>query len=186
MAGDGHPAAGAVRNERAMPMAAVTASACNKVNVTPNHHAMAPAGPSRITFTPIRKLAWTAITGWSAIIPDAWTETSLMSAYAGQKDFRLGPAPGRLSSRTAIPPCIRKKSMRAALSGITWSATTSRFAISVRVSNWRAMRKRPGEKPTGARLLDQCSDARSAVPQYLAHLSGLQHEYSRISTAPTS
>ena len=56
-------------------------------------------------------------------------------------------------SPRATPRCIRKSSSKPARSGITWSGTGSRSAISARASNWRAIQEEPGQKPTGARFL---------------------------------
>ena len=55
--------------------------------------------------------------------------------------------PAVCSSRAPIPPCIPKSSWKAAPSGITWSATASRSAISAKASNWPAWMRAATSNP---------------------------------------
>ncbi len=77
------------------------------VNVTPNHHEMA----SRWTFSDnFYADSEVSVDGHHWLVgsyPNAWTESSLMASYGGQKDFRLSAAPGRLSfagSNSSVHP----------------------------------------------------------------------------------
>jgi YVTN family beta-propeller protein len=68
-----------------------------RVNITPNHHAIAKQWMMSDNFYADSEVS---VDGHHWIVgnyPDAWTESSLMAADAGQKDFRFPTtAPGRL------------------------------------------------------------------------------------------
>jgi YVTN family beta-propeller protein len=78
------------------------------VNITPNHHALA----RRFSFSDnFYTDSEVSVDGHHWIVgsyPNAWTESSLMAAYGGQKDFRLPTtAPGRLlfpESNSSVHP----------------------------------------------------------------------------------
>ena len=67
------------------------------INVTPNHHALARQFAFSDNFYTDSDVS---VDGHHWLVgspPNAWTESTLMAAYSDQKkDFRLGPAPGRL------------------------------------------------------------------------------------------
>ncbi|HTS62190.1 MAG TPA: bifunctional YncE family protein/alkaline phosphatase family protein [Candidatus Acidoferrales bacterium] len=67
------------------------------ISVTPNHHALARQFAISDNFYTDSDVS---VDGHHWLVgspPNAWTESSLMAAYSEQKkDFRLGPAPGRL------------------------------------------------------------------------------------------
>ena len=67
------------------------------VNVTPNHHALAKEFAMSDNFYADSDVS---VDGHHWLVgspPNAWTESTLMASYGEQKkDFRLGPAPGRL------------------------------------------------------------------------------------------
>ena len=86
--------------------------------------------------------------------PNAWTESTLMAAYGGQKDFRLPTtAPGRLLFAGATRRCTPRSSSRPAPSGITWSGTAFPFRNFGEGFELAGVEEGPGEKPTGARYL---------------------------------
>jgi YVTN family beta-propeller protein len=77
------------------------------INVTPNHHALV----ERYAFSDnFYADAEVSVDGHHWLVgsyPNAWTESSLMAAYGGQKDFRISSAPGRLSfaeSNSSVHP----------------------------------------------------------------------------------
>ncbi len=75
------------------------------VNITPNHHALA----QRFSFSDnFYADSEVSVDGHHWIVgsyPNAWTESTLMAAYGGQKDFRLPPAdnPGSAPGRLSFP-----------------------------------------------------------------------------------
>ncbi len=78
------------------------------VNITPNHHDMAARWAFSDNFYADSEVS---VDGHHWVVgsyPNAWTESSLMAAYGGQKDFRLPTtAPGRLSfpqSNSSVHP----------------------------------------------------------------------------------
>jgi hypothetical protein len=78
------------------------------VNVTPNHHEMAARWAFSDNFYADSEVS---VDGHHWVVgsyPNAWTESSLMAAYGGQKDFRLSTsAPGRLlfaQSNSSVHP----------------------------------------------------------------------------------
>jgi len=67
------------------------------VNVTPNHHAMAARWAFSDNFYADSEVSVDGHHWLVGSYPNAWTESSLMAAYGGQKDFRFPTtAPGRL------------------------------------------------------------------------------------------
>ncbi len=67
------------------------------VNITPNHHAIAQQWMMSDNFYADSEVSVDGHHWLVGNYPDAWTESSLMAAYAGQKDFRFPTtAPGRL------------------------------------------------------------------------------------------
>jgi YVTN family beta-propeller protein len=67
------------------------------LNVTPNHHAVARQWTFADNFYADSDVSVDGHHWLAGSPPNAWTESSLMAAYSDQKkDFRLGPAPGRL------------------------------------------------------------------------------------------
>ena len=66
------------------------------IDVTPNHHAMARQWAISDNFYADSDVSVDGHHWLVGSYPNAWTESTLMSGYSGQKDFRLGPAPGRL------------------------------------------------------------------------------------------
>jgi YVTN family beta-propeller protein len=66
------------------------------VEVTPNHHALAAQWTFSDNFYADSDVS---VDGHHWLVgspPNAWTESSLLSAYTDKKDFRIGEAPGRL------------------------------------------------------------------------------------------
>lgn len=67
------------------------------VNITPNHHAIAKKWMMSDNFYADSEVSVDGHHWLVGNYPDAWTESSLMAAYAGEKDFRFPTtAPGRL------------------------------------------------------------------------------------------
>lgn len=65
--------------------------------VTPNHHAMAERWSTSDNFYADSEVSVDGHHWLVGSYPNAWTESTLMAAYGGQKSFRLPtPAPGRL------------------------------------------------------------------------------------------
>ena len=68
-----------------------------RVNITPNHHAIAQTWTMSDNFYADSEVSVDGHHWLVGNYPDAWTESSLMAAYAGEKDFRFPTtAPGRL------------------------------------------------------------------------------------------
>jgi len=80
----------------------------NFYNVTPNHQAMAARWAFSDNFYADSEVSVDGHHWLVGSYPNAWTETTLRSAYGGQKDFRLNPeAPGRLlfaGSNSSVHP----------------------------------------------------------------------------------
>jgi hypothetical protein len=78
------------------------------VNVTPNHHEMARRWAFSDNFYADSEVSVDGHHWLVGSYPNAWTESSLMAAYGGQKDFRLPTsAPGRLlfaESNSSVHP----------------------------------------------------------------------------------
>lgn len=124
----------------------------NKIGVTPNHHAMAQRWTIADNFYADSEVSVDGHHWLVGNYPDAWTETSLMSAYAGQKNFRLGPAPGRLSfadSNSSVHPEEIDEG------GTIWHHLERNhipFRNYGEGFELAGNEEKPGEKPTGARL----------------------------------
>jgi YVTN family beta-propeller protein len=123
-----------------------------KVNVTPNHHAMAARWTVADNFYADSEVSVDGHHWLVGNYPDSWTETSLMSAYAGQKDFRL-TAPGRLlfaeSDSSVHPEEIQEGGTlwhHLERNHISFHNFGEGFELAGVVED-------AGEKPTGARLL---------------------------------
>ena len=103
---------------------------------------------------------------------------SFRASYADGKDFRFPTtAPGRLifaESNSSVHPEEQPEG------GTIWHHL-ERHGIPFR--NYgegfelAGVDEGEGLKPTGGALRDQRAHARSAVPQYVAPLSGIQHEH---------
>jgi YVTN family beta-propeller protein len=82
--------------------------ALSGVNVSPNHHAMAERWAFSDNFYADSEVSVDGHHWLVGSYPNAWTESSLMAAYGGQKDFRLPTsAPGRLlfaQSNSSVHP----------------------------------------------------------------------------------
>ncbi|MCU1263126.1 MAG: beta-propeller repeat protein, partial [Bryobacterales bacterium] len=123
-----------------------------RVNVTPNHHAMAARWTISDNFYADSEVSVDGHHWLVGNYPDAWTESSLMSAYAGQKDFRL-TAPGRLifaeSNSSVHPEEIQENGTlwhHLERNHITFRNFGEGFELAGNVEG-------EGQKPTGARLL---------------------------------
>jgi YVTN family beta-propeller protein len=68
----------------------------NDVPVTPNHHAIARQWAFSDNFYADSDVSVDGHHWLVGSYPNAWTESSLMSAYSTRKNFKLGSAPGRL------------------------------------------------------------------------------------------
>jgi YVTN family beta-propeller protein len=67
------------------------------VNITPNHHAIARRWAFSDNFYADADFSLDGHHWLTGVYPNAWTESSLVAATSDQKkEFRLGPAPGRL------------------------------------------------------------------------------------------
>lgn len=124
------------------------------VDVTPNHHAIAERWAFSDNFYADSEVS---VDGHHWIVgsyPNAWTTTSLMSSYGGQKDFRMPTtAPGRLSfpeSNSSVHP---EEQLEA---GAIWHHL-DRHGISFRNFGegfeLAGVDEGQGLKPTGARYL---------------------------------
>ncbi|MEZ5355868.1 MAG: bifunctional YncE family protein/alkaline phosphatase family protein [Bryobacteraceae bacterium] len=77
------------------------------IQVTPNHHALAARFAFSDNFYADSEVSVDGHHWLAGSYPNAWTESTLMAAYGGQKDFRLGTAPGRLlfpQSNSSVHP----------------------------------------------------------------------------------
>ncbi|MFB3827452.1 MAG: bifunctional YncE family protein/alkaline phosphatase family protein [Bryobacteraceae bacterium] len=124
------------------------------VNVSPNHQAMA----DRWTFSDnFYADSDVSVDGHHWLVgsyPDAWTQSSLMAAYGGQKDFRFPTsAPGRLNFAQSNSSVHPEEQLEA---GAIWHHL-ERHGISFRNFGegfeLAGVVEGPGEKPTGARYL---------------------------------
>lgn len=121
-------------------------------NITPNHHALAQRFAFSDNFYADSEVS---VDGHHWIVgsyPNAWTTTSLMSSYGGQKDFRLPTsAPGRLAvagSNSSVHP---EDLLQA---GTLWhhlEAHNIAFRNFGEGFELAGVDEGPGEKPTGAR-----------------------------------
>jgi len=123
-----------------------------RVNVTPNHHAMLARWAFSDNFYTDSDVSVDGHHWLAGSYPDAWTQTSLMAA--GQKDFRFPTtAPGRLlfaQSNSSVHP---EEQLEA---GTLWHHL-ERHRIPFRNFGegfeLAGNQEEPGEKPTGARFL---------------------------------
>lgn len=124
------------------------------VSVSPNHHELA----SRFAFSDnFYADSEISVDGHHWLVgsyPDAWTESTLMASYGGQKEFRFPTtAPGRLSFPGANSSVHPEEQLEA---GTIWHHL-ERYGISFR--NYgegfelAGVQEDPGEKPTGARYI---------------------------------
>lgn len=125
-----------------------------RTNVTPNHHSMAKQWAFSDNFYSDSEVSVDGHHWLVGNYPDAWTESSLMAAYAGQKDFRFPTtAPGRLifagTDSSVHPEEIEE-------AGTIWHQL-ERYQIPFRNFGegfeLAGVQEEPGEKPTGARFL---------------------------------
>ena len=125
-----------------------------QIAVTPNHHAIAKQWAFSDNFYADSEVSVDGHHWLVDVYPDIWTETSLMAAYTGGKDFRFPTtAPGRLlyaESNSSVHPEEQEEG------GTLWHHLV-RHGISFR--NYgegfelAGIEEEPGEKPTGARFL---------------------------------
>ncbi len=123
------------------------------VNVTPNHHALATQFAFSDNFYADSDVSVDGHHWLVGAYPDAWTESSLLSSYAGQKSFTLDEtAPGRLlfaESNSSVHPEEQQQA------GSLWQhleahhITFRNFGEGFELAG---NEEGPGEKPTGARL----------------------------------
>ncbi|MEZ5399821.1 MAG: bifunctional YncE family protein/alkaline phosphatase family protein [Bryobacteraceae bacterium] len=81
--------------------------ALRNIQVTPNHHALAERFAFSDNFYADSEVSVDGHHWIAGSYPNAWTESTLRAAYGGQKDFRLGTAPGRLlfaQSNSSVHP----------------------------------------------------------------------------------
>jgi YVTN family beta-propeller protein len=124
------------------------------INVTPNHHSIARRFALSDNFYVDSEVS---VDGHHWIVgayPNAWTESTMMASYGGQKDFRLtADAPGRLSfpqSNSSVHP---EEQLEA---GALWhhlERHNIRFRNFGEGFELAGMDEGPGEKPTGGRFL---------------------------------
>ena len=123
------------------------------INVTPNHHSLAGLFSFSDNFYADSEVSVDGHHWLVGSYPNAWTESSFTAAYAGQKDFRLSTAPGRLlfaESNYSVHP---EEQLEAGTiwhhferHGITFRNFGEGFELAGNDEG-------KGEKPTGARLL---------------------------------
>jgi hypothetical protein len=124
------------------------------VNVTPNHHELAARWSFSDNFYADSEVSVDGHHWLVGSYPNAWTESSLMAAYGGQKDFRLPTrAPGRLQFAQSNSSLHPEEQLEA---GAIWHHL-ERHGISFR--NYgegfelAGVDEGRGLKPTGARYL---------------------------------
>lgn len=124
------------------------------IDVTPNHHALAIRYAFSDNFYADSEVSVDGHHWLVGSYPDAWTESSLMAAYGGEKDFRLPTgAPGRLQFAESNSSVHPEEQLEA---GTLWHHL-DRHGISFR--NYgegfelAGVQEQPGMKPTGARYL---------------------------------
>ena len=124
------------------------------INVTPNHHAMAARWAFSDNFYSDSDVSVDGHHWIAGSYPNAWTQSSLMAAYGGQKDFRFPTtAPGRLSFAQSNASVHPEEQLEAGIlwhhlerHGVTFRNYGEGFELAGVVEG-------PGEKPTGARFL---------------------------------
>jgi YVTN family beta-propeller protein len=124
------------------------------VNVTPNHHALARRWAFSDNFYADSEVSVDGHHWAVGSYPNAWTESSLMAAYGGQKDFRLpASAPGRLQYAQSNSSVHPEEYLEA---GTLWHHL-ERHGISFRNFGegfeLAGVDEGEGLKPTGARYL---------------------------------
>lgn len=124
------------------------------VNVTPNHHAMAGRWAFSDNFYADSDVSVDGHHWLVGSYPDAWTESTRMASYGGQKDFRFPTtAPGRLSFPQSNSSLHPEEQLEA---GAIWHHL-ERHGISFRNFGegfeLAGVVEGAGEKPTGARYL---------------------------------
>jgi len=124
------------------------------VNITPNHRALAERFAFSDNFYADSEVSVDGHHWLVGSYPNAWTESSLMAAYGGQKDFRLPTAaPGRLQFAQSSSSLHPEEQLEA---GALWHHL-ERHGISFR--NYgegfelAGVYQQAGFKPTGARYL---------------------------------
>jgi YVTN family beta-propeller protein len=128
--------------------------ALRNIMTTPNHHAMARRWAFSDNFYADSEVS---VDGHHWVVgsyPNAWTESTMMASYGGQKDFRLPTAaPGRLlfaQSNSSVHP---EETLEA---GAIWhhlerhNITFRNFGEGFELAG---VEEGPGEKPTGARYM---------------------------------
>jgi YVTN family beta-propeller protein len=123
-------------------------------NITPNHQELASRYAISDNFYADSEVSVDGHHWLVGSYPNAWTESSLMAAYGGQKDFRLtNSAPGRLSNAGSNSSLHPEEQLEA---GALWHHL-DRHGIPFR--NYgegfelAGVEEEPGEMPTGARYL---------------------------------
>lgn len=123
-------------------------------NITPNHQELAARYAISDNFYADSEVSVDGHHWLVGSYPNAWTESSLMAAYGGQKDFRLNSsAPGRLSNAGSNSSVHPEDQLEA---GALWHHL-DRHGIPFR--NYgegfelAGVEEEPGEMPTGARYL---------------------------------
>jgi DNA-binding beta-propeller fold protein YncE len=131
-----------------------TRPALRDINVSPNHHAMAERWAFSDNFYADSEVSVDGHHWLVGSYPNAWTESSLMASYGGQKDFRLPTsAPGRLQFAESNSSVHPEEQLEA---GAIWHHL-ERHGISFR--NYgegfelAGVNEGKGLKPTGARYL---------------------------------
>lgn len=123
-------------------------------NITPNHHALVQRGAFSDNFYADSEVSVDGHHWLVGSYPNAWTESSLMAAYGGQKDFRFPTtAPGRLQFAQSNSSLHPEEQLEA---GALWHHL-ERHGISFRNFGegfeLAGVVEEPGQKPTGARFL---------------------------------
>jgi hypothetical protein len=125
-----------------------------RVNVTPNHHALALRWSFSDNFYADSEVSVDGHHWLVGAYPDAWTETSFRASYADGRDFRFPTtAPGRLLRGRELFGASGGAARRAAPSGITWRAMAFRFAITAKGFELAGVDEGQGYKPTGGRFV---------------------------------
>jgi len=123
-------------------------------NITPNHQALAARYAMSDNFYADSEVSVDGHHWLVGSYPNAWTESSMMASYGGQKDFRFPTtAPGRLFNATSNSSLHPEEQLEA---GALWHHL-DRHGISFRNFGegfeLAGVEEEPGEMPTGARYL---------------------------------
>jgi YVTN family beta-propeller protein len=124
------------------------------IMVTPNHHEMARRWAFSDNFYADSEVSVDGHHWLVGSYPNAWTESSLMASYGGQKDFRLPTsAPGRLQFAQSNSSVHPEETLEA---GTLWHHL-ERHGIPFRNFGegfeLAGVEEESGEKPTGARYM---------------------------------